>query len=669
MKKLTVILLTLCLALTSIFFTACKEQEKGDKDKKPETTYYLALNEYDLTLDVGDTFALDVKKYDSNGKEQTIKEITYGVEATAVASVENGVITAKETGKTYVNVTADGIDVACFLTVRRADYIDGLTIRMTAKDLYKGLPVHAYAYVYEENVLKGLAENVTWSVSDQEKATVSSDGVVTPKELTDGLTLTASCVYNGETLTAEKQIAIIEPYYYAMSSNMVKLASNTTLSGKTNDKHVTATGLSLKKINVLDGQVLDTVTDVSVFSANTEIATATANEQGVITVNGLKAGETAISVIANDTGKQVAVKAIVYNAIKDVADMDILGFASLLNVELLSQNYVLVSDIDYNGQVIIPIATIKDTNTRVVGNQWKFWLNKTESGYTPVARADFGKEGQGLSDSDFSAFAGNNGINPQNLPFTGVFDGNGYTIKNGQIFYGAMLFVSGNNAYSVYSSVIGNLQGTLKNISFEGITQQDPATLKANGVDITKYSETASLQINATTGVYVTRGMGLVGKATNATIENVYADITFTLSFTSTNYGTDKSIIAVEFGQDVKVSNCVLESIDGGKEADYAIDSGLTGSSVVSSVKNCFALGTSRFYKQFTGAGSLGVNGCWWLGNGKTWKDLLSATSTNSSALSVEQVKASFDTRVWDMSKFNATDNGRPALIKGCSFA
>ena len=669
MKKLTVILLTLCLTLTSAFtFTACKDDGgSGGNPGDSETAYYLALNEYDLTLDIGDTFELDVKKYDKDGVEQTITNLSYNVEAVSVASIENGVITAKEAGKTYVNVTADGIDVACFLTVRSAGYLDGLTIRLTAQELYAGIPVQAYAYVYENNVLIAEPEQVTWSIGDGEKATVSDGGLITPVATTEALTITASCTHNGETLTAEKQIAIVEPYYYAISNNMVKLASNVTVTGEENTAYTKIDCITLKKINVLDASDVSTVTGVSVSSNDKTVATAEATEQGVISVNGLNSGDAALTVTATETGKQVAVKVIVYNAIAQVADMDALGFASLLNPIMLSENYTLVNDIDYAGGVIIPIATVNDNGKRVPGNQWKYWLNKTATGYAAVSREDFGKEGQGLTDADFNTFRNAKGINPTNLPFTGTFDGNGYSIKNGQIFYGAMLNAD-TAAYSVYSSIIGYFKGTLENISFENITQQNPSGLPADVIEPLVMKVGYKFQANSPT-LYQSRGASIVGKATNGVIENVYAEINYSLAFT-TNYGTDKSVLAVEFGSGMKVSNCVLQILDAGKETDYALDCSLTGT-ITSSVKNCFAIGVSRFYSKMTDGGELGSSGCWWLGNGKTWADLISepAGSNASNVLSVEQTKATFNNTVWDMSKFNANDNGRPELIKGCSIA
>lgn len=671
MKKLTVILLTLCLTLTSAFsLLGCNEKADDQKPAVKEPQYYLALNEYDLILDVGETFALDVKKYDENGVEQTINELTYEVEATAIAAVKDGVITAKEGGKTYVNVTADGIDVSCFVTVRSSSYLNGLVVRLTAKELYVGLPVQAYAYVYEDNVLVGQPTQVSWSVDQQEKASVSASGLITATEVTQTLTINASCVYNGKELTAQKQLSIVEPYYYALDKNMVKLAASTTLSGKENKSHTTFEGISMRKINVLNASDVSEVTDISVKVNNESIATAQVKD-GKVSVSGVNSGTAGLTITSNQTGKQVAVKVVVYDAIAQVADMDVLGFASLLDAEKLSGNYALVNDIDYNGGVIIPIAAINDNGSRTPGTQWKYWLKSTETGYVPVSREDFGKEGQRLTDGEFNTFSNSKGINPANLPFTGTFDGNGYSIKNGQIFYGALLTVSGGSAYSTYSSIMGNFRGTLENVSFENITQQSPATLKESGVDITKISETVSLKIDDASGKYVVRGASILGMATDATIKNVYAEINYSMAFKTANWGTDKSVLSVSFGNGVKVSNCVIKSNDEGAEVDYAIDSGLTGSSITSSVKNCFALGAARFYKQMIAASACGSSGCWWLGDGKTWADLLTAKAgvSASNVLSVEQTIATFDTDVWNMSKFNNTDNGRPQLIKGCSIA
>ena len=122
MKKIINLLMVLTLLLTSIFtFTGCKT-ENGDENIKDNANYTVALNEYNIELGVAETFTIAPKKFNSTGKEVSISKVTYVVEAPEIASVDkNGVIIAKQIGGTYINVDVDGIETACFVSVKTAE--------------------------------------------------------------------------------------------------------------------------------------------------------------------------------------------------------------------------------------------------------------------------------------------------------------------------------------------------------------------------------------------------------------------------------------------------------------------------------------------------------------------------------------------------------------------
>ena len=662
MKKIFLPFLIFIISLTSAFtFGACNGN--GDNGKADYKRYTVALNQYDIELNVGETFGLETKKYNEKGKNEDISKIEYSVEADEVASVdENGVITAKQSGSTYINVEADGIEVACFITVRSGEQLNGLVIVFTGQ-LYKGLSLQAYAYIYEYGVRVGSPEQISFSGSDEEKATVTESGLVTGRNVCDDLVISASCEYNGKSYSAYKTVSVVPPYYYVLSCPSVKLATTKTLSGADNSSFTQKGGITVSKVNVLDGSDSVVVNDVAVETNDERIATVLANANGEVSVTAKDVdGVATARVTVPETGIAVVVKIEVYNAVSTVADMDVLGYASLLNTELLAKNYALVNDIDYADSVILPIASYKLTSTssakRVTGDQWRYYLNKTADGYAPVARANIGKFGQGLSNEEFTAFS-NKGINPTNAGFKGVFDGNGFSIKNAKIFFGSVLLVEGDLAVPEFASIFGRLTGTLKNVSFENISIQDPAQMIAKGYKFCADGKTLRVK----NGIYQYRGTSIVGSGSACEITNVYANINYNHLYIS-NYS--KAVLAVEMLNTCKVSNCVIES-GGQTDFGYAINSSLSNANG-ESIKNCLAIGVNRFSKNVTEASQCGVDGNYFLGVGKTWRDL--AVKTDADGLTAENAVAiTFDTGKWNIAKFNSATGGRPELIKGCSLA
>ena len=662
MKKIILLLLILVITLTSAFtLTACNDD--SDKNKVDLISYTVALNQYDIELSVGETFNLETKKFNEKGNSEKISKIKYLVEADEVASIdENGVITAKQLGSTYINVDVDGIEVACFVTVRSGEQLNGLVLVFTGQ-LYKGVSLQAYAYIYEYGERVGTPEQITFSGSDNAKATVSESGLVTGKAVCDDFVVSASCVYNGKSYSVDKTVSIVPPYYYVLSNSFIKLATTKTVSGEINESFTQKSGITVSKVNVLDNSDVVVVDDVKVELSDEQIATIHANDNGEISVKSKDVdGVATARVTVLETGMVVVAKLEVYNAVSTIEDMDVLAYATLLNVELLAKNYALVNDIDYDNSVILPIASYKLTSTssakRVTGDQWRYYLNKTSDGYAPVARADFGKAGQGLSDEEFTAFS-NKGINPTNTGFKGVFDGNGFSIKNAKIFFGAVLLVEGNYVVPEFASIFGRLTGTLKNVSFENISIQEPKQMMDNGFKFCADGK----EFRMKDGIYQYRGNSIVGSGSACEITNVYANINYNHLYIS-NYS--KAVLAVEMLNLCKVSNCVIES-SGQTDFGYAINSSLSNAAG-DSIKNCLAIGVNRFSKNVVSSSECGTDGNFFLSAGNTWKAL--AIKTDVDGVSAKDVaNATFNASIWDLSKFNANDGERPALIKGCSLA
>ena len=133
---------------------------------------------------------------------------------------------------------------------------------------------------------------------------------------------------------------------------------------------------------------------------------------------------------------------------------------------VLDGKYVLGNDLNYNGAYVLPIANTRmddriDFPAGVLSYDTWVW----EEILSPIT-ADWSALNFNTATSKF------NGSNPLNLPFTGIFDGNGYAIQNAQILDVNYLFAnrtSNTTCYAGGGCFIGKIgeDGILRNINFE----------------------------------------------------------------------------------------------------------------------------------------------------------------------------------------------------------
>lgn len=672
MKKIiTLLLSTLLFCTTLMGVVGCKKQETAPNDNK-DVEAYLVLNAYELTLKAGETYTLDVKKYDTSDKVQAIEEISYTSDYANIAEVKDGVITAKQKGDTYINVYADGFSVACFVHVIPADTFDGLVIKINTDNLYQNVAQQAYALLYDEGELLAELTGI-WSVSNEDACSVSETGYLMPKQLTDSVTLSVSCEYNGTTYTAEKTLAVKEPIYYSWNKPTTCVASNQTLSGEVNTKH-TQVELSLHQINLLTGveQTLST-SDYELEIVDETVATFEKTENAV-RINGKAVGETVIKAKLNKTGDVVSNKIEVWNAVATIADMDALALACYKQASLLKEKFLLVDDIDYAGDVIMPIAPFDDNaGKRSLGIQWKYRLEKTDNGYVFVNRDDFGKAGTGLTDKEFIELAGIGGLNKNNASqFSGTFDGNGYSIKNAKLFYGVTtLNQDANSYYASYSNVFGLFKGTLRNISFENIGIQNPADIviedSAYGLDRMYISGDTFIDgalKKDTDGSYFHKVASIIGKGTGCIVENVYLEMRET-EVAFSNDGRMGALVCWIAGE-TQIKNCVADIQIKAPVATRIYAFTGTGNSDKAKYSNNLSVGVANVVEAWTNA-HCGRDGNWWTSS-TDWSNLWNESVGNSATnvQDIATVVATYQEHIWDMSNF-LTSNGRPSLKKGCS--
>ena len=652
---------------------------------------YLALNTYSVKLKVGETLTLDVKKYGADDKEQTIKEKHFTSESPSFASVsESGTITALREGETYVNVEADGLTTAVFVTVQSAAATSGLVIRFSSQKLYRSVPIQAQAFIVEEGLTVGTPTDVAWSVEDTDVLEITATGKVIPKKTAESTVVKASCTYEGQTYTAQLQIAVVDPSYYAFSRQSLKLAGDKTLSGAENESCTTA-NLQVKKISTLDGAVsLAKQSELDVEIASEDVAKVDVSESGEMTVSSKTLGETLIKATVKETQDVLEIPLEIVTPIATIADMDTLAL-SVYNTEqryMLAGSYMLVNDIDYKNEVIMPISSTPystATTDAQPGIQWMYRLTVKDGVYSWVDRDKFGTAGTGLTKEEFSAFAllfANQ--TTFHVPFSGEFDGNGYAIKNGRLFYGAWVSCGAKiaNWNSTAAGVFGVLSGTLKNIGFENISLQDPKDYLAGGKEEMALSPYGLDRVYTNDGEIVDGEAGGLGKTnkgnyksgtyslvckgnSGARIENVYFNLTGGLGEQSSG----STGVLCSWATEIMVKNCVVYTEYVAQQGRCAMSG--TRSDTNSVYANNLVVGHSNFH-DVAALNNVGTNGNWWIGNKKAvpaWKELFnavaSAKATNVS--SVADVVKTFNEKIWNMSEFGADKDGRPKLINGCS--
>ncbi len=660
-RALCAILCVACLGGGATGIYACDDTSQTPSNQTQTGTGELTLKEYSITLYEGETYTLSPIKTNAAGQAQEIKKIEYTSDRAYIASCEKGVVTAVQEGQTYVHITADGMSVALFVTVKSLQEQSDLFIRFTEEQLYAEVPVQARLYTVKDDALTEI-KSATWS-TDSEALQVSATGVVTPLQTTESAVVKAQCTIDGVEYTAEKTVSVIEPLHHTISTTQSILASTKTYTGAENTKY-TQTTLTVDERNLRKDAPSRTVTGVelAVQTGADSVIEADVAEDGTITLSA-KAGEVGtekIFVQIVGSTRRFAVTVSVAHAIAGVEDMDKLSIASLLSPSDLSQSYILTNDIDYEGQTLYPIALWRENNTRTIGAQWQYLLDYEGGKYSYVDRANVGAPNAGLTQQEFINFANANGINPANTAFTGIFDGNGYAIKNAKLML-APFITSATRFYGAGASVFGRvMEGTLRNLELD-VGLQTPTEAAAtygddlsqtvtngNILDFDWYKDGKRFSHFSSTIIYYSE---------NATVYNVYSHITLPDEMSANRrtaglLGWAKSSTA--YNNFVYVEN-----------NQYTIQYyGVQGEGNVKLLENNLAVGVSIIANEYA-SNTCGENGNWW--TKETFASLasLSFGSGTKNGISYAETLQSFDESVWDLN--GLPSNEEPTLLNGCS--
>ena len=174
----------------------------------------IALNKTSATLKVGENTSLSVTYTPSNA---TTKSATWTSDNNSIATVSNGVVTAKSVGSAVITAkTSNGKTATCKVTVNPID-VTSISLNETEKTIEQGKTATIYATVSPSNAT---VKTIKWSSSNTSVATIDTNGKITAKSA--GSTIITATSNNGKTATCK----IIVPEVAVTSISLSKTSAS-----------------------------------------------------------------------------------------------------------------------------------------------------------------------------------------------------------------------------------------------------------------------------------------------------------------------------------------------------------------------------------------------------------------------------------------------------------
>ena len=499
MKKrlLGIICLILSVLFTVTSLVACGDTNTPDNPDKPTTG--ISLDKTSATVKTGETVTITVKNYDGT--------VTWETSAAAIATVADGVVTGVSEGTAFITATAGETKLTCTVKVIEQAYaVPTLVIDHKSATIGKGFELTLKAYLFHGNDQTELTEGVNYTSSDSE--VVSVENGVAKGLKTGTAAVTASYVHGGKTLSATVDLEVVNVNYCKTYVNEVEITALNPVRVNVADAYFGSTAsnatVTVKEMDIKTGEATD-VSDKIVWTSSDE---AVATGSGGTITGGTKNGGATLTG-SLDGVEVTGIEVEGFTEIKTIAQMDKLALVTWdykNDVETakkyLAGNYVLGTDIDYAGQRILPIANVfvkmgtadksagwwneadlswfVSANTFVWRDILTAYANGTAENWRTVKAAkiadktwDAAKTAwENANNYNKAGVANFKGTNPENLPFTGIFDGNGYSVKHAQIIYANFVTRQRGNNSGLNSAgwcVFGENQGTITNIDFEDL--------------------------------------------------------------------------------------------------------------------------------------------------------------------------------------------------------
>ena len=238
----------------------------------------IALNRTSASLKAGETVTLTatVKPDDA-----TDKTVTWSSSDATVATVSNGVVTAKKVGSATITAKAGDKTATCAVTVV-ATQVTSITLNKTSASLKAGETVTLTATVKPDDATD---KTVTWSTSDATVATVSN-GVVTAKKV-GSATITAKAGDKTATCTVT-----------VIATSVTSITLNRTSASLKAGETVTLTA-TVKPDDAADKTVTWSTSDATVATVSNGVVTAKKVGSATITAKaGDKTATCAVTVVA-----------------------------------------------------------------------------------------------------------------------------------------------------------------------------------------------------------------------------------------------------------------------------------------------------------------------------------------------------------------------------------
>lgn len=150
-------------------------QSSEETTVQPVDAKSIKLNATAKTVYTGSKFTL--KATVTPELASVTNDVDWSSSKEAVATVDNGVVTAKKAGSAVITAKVGAVTATCKVTVRQ--HVTGVKLNAKSKVLYNGKATTLKATVSPSNASN---KAVTWKTSNSKVATVNAKGIVTAKK-------------------------------------------------------------------------------------------------------------------------------------------------------------------------------------------------------------------------------------------------------------------------------------------------------------------------------------------------------------------------------------------------------------------------------------------------------------------------------------------------------
>lgn len=355
MKKFALYIVTALTVCFLFLFVGCKKIKSASDE--------VTLDKTAITLEIGESQTLTATA--------NVETVQWSTSDAAIATVEDGTVTAVAAGSATITVKAGTASATCIVTVNEAPETVALTVDKTELALKEG---GANGVVIAMLTVNGEATDCSfvWDSGDDAVATVEN-GNVTPVGVGNTV-VTVSAEYKGETYTAEVNVVVSPDETIQVSKTELRLGLVESKGVVTSD---TFTATAYKAGVEYTGAVITfESSDESVATVRVEgsVATVTSVGEGscqisvsYTSVNGKV--ETFVDVVVSRTqivlDETIEVSYVENNTVLDVSDLELAGTLESFyfgRKQIASEDGVLDANFVESNKgsvVVIEIRTLK----------------------------------------------------------------------------------------------------------------------------------------------------------------------------------------------------------------------------------------------------------------------------------------------------------------------